>query len=238
MVLGKCLTTIALTNVTYSTLAKTCDVILPVFAGREIAVASTKAYNAQLLIFYLLSTHLLNQNIKLKYGKIKKELQIEISSLNHFLEIKKVITNYEKIFVLGKHTDYFTAMEGALKIKEIAYTNTSALAAGELKHGTLALIDENATCFIVITNKKILPKIISAINEIKARLGKVIAITQIHNEELQKLCDYIIYLPKINEKYIDLISVIPFQLFALYLSFYYGYNPDQPRNLAKSVTVE
>lgn len=238
LVKDKCLTTIAITNVVYSTLAKNVDAILPVFAGPEIAVASTKAYNAQLLIFYILGIYLqknnLPRNILNKLKTIVKK--IDIKNMYYYNKLKNIIPTFDSIFILGKHTDYYTAMEASLKLREITYHNISALPSGELKHGTLALVDNNTTCIIIATNKNTLNKNLNAIHEIKARGGKVIIVT---NQNVDKNgFDFVIELPSELNDIIDIVSVIPFQLLALEKCFDNGYNPDKPRNLAKSVTVE
>lgn len=237
MVKNKCMSTIAITNVVYSTLARSVDVVLPVFAGPEIAVASTKAYSAQLLIFYLFATHLKFDGLsKYNIKKIKAEFtKLGISKLYYFHDLKNIMTN--SIFILGKYTDYYTAMEASLKLREITYNNVSALPSGELKHGTLALISNGTTCFCIATKKRTLDKNLNAIHEIKAREGKVILITN-QNIENINMFDYIIKLPNIKEEMIDIISAIPFQLLALEICNNYGIDPDKPRNLAKSVTVE
>ena len=143
------------------------------------------------------------------------------------------------MFILGKFKDYFTALEASLKIREITYSNCSALPCGELKHGTLALVSNKTTCIIISTNKLLHSKTISAINEIKARLGKIVLVTNsVESFKDCSLIDYLIKLPNVDENLIDLVSVIPFQLFALQLSLTKKINPDKPRNLAKSVTVE
>lgn len=237
MVKDKCMATIAITNVVYSTLAKSVDVVLPVFAGPEIAVASTKAYSAQLLIFYLFATHLKFDGLsKYNIKKIKAEFtKLDISKLYYYRDLKSILS--ESIFILGKYTDYFTAMEASLKLREITYNNVSALPSGELKHGTLALISNSTTCFCISTKKDTFEKNLNAVHEIKARGGKVILVTN-QNIENVDMFDYIIKLPNIKEEMIDIISAIPFQLLALEMCNDRGIDPDKPRNLAKSVTVE
>lgn len=239
MVKGRCKSTIAITNVVYSTLSKNVDIVLPVFAGPEIAVASTKAYSAQLLIFYLFSRYLDNNTLSIYYlNKLKSKLnKVDISSMYHYYTLKNIIPTFDSIFILGKYTDYYTAMEASLKLREITYHNVSALPSGELKHGTLALVTENTTCIIVATNSDTLIKNLNSIHEIKARGGKIIVVTQLDIVDTTNI-DYIIRLPNIDEDMIDIISAIPFQLLALEKCLDLGYDPDKPRNLAKSVTVE
>ena len=241
MVKNKCKTTIAITNVTYSTLAKNCNIVFPVFAGPEIAVASTKAYVAQLLVFYLLSVYLKRKNLPrglfTKLLKIFDELNIK--NLYHFKNLQTLISKCDNIFLLGKYKDYFTSMEASLKIREITYTNCAALPCGELKHGTLALVSNNTLCFVISTDNNLHTKNISAINEIKSRGGNIVLVSNnVKQFDCFNCIDYTIELPNIDSKLIDIVSVIPFQLIALEYSLYKNINPDQPRNLAKSVTVE
>lgn len=239
LVKDKCRYTMAITNVVYSTLAKSVDIVLPVFAGPEIAVASTKAYNAQLLIFYLLAKYLEGHALSIEYlNRLKSKLnKLDISHLYYHNKLKEIIPSYDSVFILGKYTDYCTALEASLKLREITYHNISALPSGELKHGTLALITENTTCIIIATKSNTLHKNLNSIHEIKARGGKVILVTEL-DIDINENIDYIIKLPAIDESIIDIISIIPFQILALEESIYLGYNPDKPRNLAKSVTVE
>ncbi len=241
MIKGKCKYTIAITNVAYSTLAKNCSVVLPVFAGPEIAVASTKAYNAQLLIFYLLSIYLKRNNIPKKmFSKLLKTFEhLSINNLYYFKPLQPLINKCDNMFLLGKYKDYFTATEASLKIREITYTNCAALPSGELKHGTLALVSKNTLCFVISTDNNLHTKNVSSINEIKARGGNVVLVTNdITAFNGCKCIDYVIKLPNVETKLIDIVSIIPFQLIALQYSLFKGINPDQPRNLAKSVTVE
>lgn len=238
MVKSQCLAVVVLTNVLHSTMARLADVVLPVFAGPEMAVASTKAYNAQVLVLYLLSEYFSGKLTKTKFEKIKNNFKN--FNIKNYYKIKECIDDVEKldaIFVLGKYRDYYTAMEASLKIREITYINCSALPSGELKHGTLALISPKSLSFVIITNSELVQKSINAINEIKARGGKVALITQLDLEDRVDI-DYLFKLDNIDEDLIDLVSVIPFQLFACLLSCKKGINPDKPRNLAKSVTVE
>ena len=161
-------------------------------------------------------------------------------NIKAFYEISKCIECVEGVndlFVLGKHRDYYTALEASLKIREITYVNCSALPSGELKHGTLALISKDTLSFVVLTKKELIDKTLIAINEIKSRGGKVALVTQLDLQNNVDV-DYYFNLGNIDEALSDLVSVIPFQIFALLLSQHKGIDPDKPRNLAKSVTVE
>ncbi len=246
--------TLTITNTTYSTLASLSDAIIPIIAGKEVAVASTKVYNASNLACLYLAhkikadknninneTKQNNENqhinesicnsITINYNELKSILNSDIEK-----EISKEIINHKTIFFIGKCEDYITAMEASLKLKEITYINCSAFPAGELKHGTLALVDNSTLVIAYLTDPKYIDKMLSTINEINARGGKVIAIT---SENLpQNLCSLIYKLPdKIDSINAMLYSIIPMQKVAYYTSIALSYSPDKPRNLAKSVTV-
>lgn len=231
---------IAITNVLHSRISKEADYVLPICAGKEIAVASTKAYNCQILAMQILAKYIKNikNNQKNTIKTLKNRFFDKINAIitsNEPKELALKICNQKEIFFIGKGEDLVTANEASLKLKEISYINCSAFAAGELKHGTLALIDSNSICFIVLTNPKFLSKVEASISEIRARGGKCYLVTQLDiNEDVS---DYIIKLPNFNSGEIALTSIIFFQLLAYYTSALKGLNPDKPRNLAKSVTV-
>ena len=146
----------------------------------------------------------------------------------------KEIASYKKVFFIGRDLDYITAMEASLKLKEITYINCFAIASGELKHGTLALIDKDAVVIAICTQEKIKTKLLSNLEEIKARGGKVIVVSQFDDFK-----DFsCVKLSKFDELFMPIVSVIPMQFLALKICELFGYNPDKPRNLAKSVTVE
>lgn len=258
--------TICITNVLSSSITKLCDITLPIVCGAEIAVASTKAYNGQVCALMLLAQQLKdittsrtikkslkiqNQKNSKKYKKngknclvLSKNLQkiakkIKIDYFNNQIDnIVKEILKSKNIFFVGKDFDYIAALESALKLKEISYINAVAYASGELKHGTLSLIDTNALTFAFITQKSLIEKSVNVLNQIKARGGKVVIITPFVNILQQLNYDYKIILPKIYSDLYPLISVIPMQLVSYKTSTCLGYDPDKPRNLAKSVTVE
>lgn len=231
---------IAITNVLHSRIAKEADYVLPICAGKEIAVASTKAYNCQIFVIQILANLIKNlkNNQKNTIKPLKNTFFNKIKQIidsNEAREIARKIAIKREIFFIGKGEDLVTANEASLKLKEISYINCSAWPAGELKHGTLALIDENAICFVILTNKKYLSKIESSISEIQARGGICYLITQLDLDN--QIADYIIKLPKFDYKELTITSIIFFQLLAYYTSVEKGLNPDKPRNLAKSVTV-
>lgn len=228
MVKSHKLYTLALTNTPNSLLNRICKNVLPTFAGREIAVASTKAYTCQIWSLYLFSLYLAGKRLPSE----KKIANLPFISFDE--AYIKEIASYKKVFFIGRDLDYITAMEASLKLKEISYINCFAIASGELKHGTLALIDEDAVVIAICTQDKIKTKLLSNLEEIKARGGKVIVISQFDDFK-----DFpCVKLPSFDELFMPIVSVIPMQFLALRICEFFGYNPDKPRNLAKSVTVE
>ena len=173
---------------------------------------------------------------KLKEIPSKVEKVLECDDL--VLDIAKELKDKKDIFYLGRGLDYALAMEGALKIKEISYTHAEAFAAGELKHGTIALIEDGTPVIVIATQELLFEKMISNMQEVKARGAKVIAISKEHNKEVEKSADRVIYLPEIDDMLSSILSVIPMQLLAYHVAKLRGCDIDKPRNLAKSVTVE
>ncbi|MEG1752100.1 MAG: glutamine--fructose-6-phosphate transaminase (isomerizing) [Clostridia bacterium] len=221
---------VAITNCLHSKIAKMADMVLPILAGPEIAVASTKAYSAQIAVLQIFAKYLSDNNeIEFAQNFNNFVQNFEISNKNIFNKITDFIDNNSICFILGKGEDFITAEEASLKIKEIAYINCLALPAGELKHGTLALIDDKTPVIIICTNNSYVSKCKSTKEEIEARGGKVLFVSQFETEPL---------LQNFDHEFMPIPSIIPFQLSALKLSVLKGLNPDQPRNLAKSVTVE
>lgn len=230
-------TTIALTNVLYSSLAKRTNFVLPVCAGPEIAVASTKAYVCQLSALYMFSSHLRNQNgDKIDYFAdvlrlSKKALNFDMGQLENLAKDIKDATT--PIFI-GKDLDYITAMEASLKLKEVSYINATNYASGELKHGFLALVDDKTPLFVFCTQKDISGKSINASHEAMARGARQILITNIKQTEEKD----VIFIDEENELTASILAIIPLQYLSYHVSIVKGINPDKPRNLAKSVTVE
>ncbi len=219
------------TNVPYCSLNKMVDFVLPTFAGREVAVASTKAYTAQVFTLLIFALNLSERKVQ---DSLKKfVLSLEVEKLEK--QILEEVCKYKNIFFIGRQQDYVTALEGALKLKEIAYLNCLGIPAGELKHGTLALIDSQTLIIAICTQKALKEKIESNIEEVKARGGKVLLIS---NFNLNVQVDFKICLPEFEEFLMPIVSIIPLQQLALNCAVRFGYNPDKPRNLAKSVTVE
>lgn len=230
-------TTIALTNVLYSTLAKNSDFVLPICAGPEVAVASTKTYICQLSALYMFSAYLKN----LYGGKIdyyKDILSISKKTLNFdrkkIDKLAKELKNGATPIFIGKDLDYVTAMESALKLNEIGYVTATSYSAGELKHGYLALVEEGTPLFVFSTQSELYPKTINSADESITRGARRILITNIKQESDRD----VIYIDEKNELISSILSVIPLQYLAYKISVLKGNNPDRPRNLAKSVTVE
>ncbi len=225
-------TSMCVTNVPYCSLNKLTDFVLPTFAGKEIAVASTKAYTAQvftLLIFALK----ISRNKKLQQTLKKFVLNFDIQDFDEGLF--KELFNFRQIFFIGRTQDSVTSLEAALKLKEIAYINCLGIPAGELKHGSLALVDDKTLVVVILTQKDLKEKIESNIQEVRARGGKVLFVSNLKpNVEV----DFALPLADFEECLMPIVSIVPLQLFAMKFSIKKGFNPDKPRNLAKSVTVE
>ena len=243
--------TLTITNVVGCSMARESEYTLYTCAGPEIAVASTKAYTTQVLMFNLLALYLadikgcIEENVYKTYIKEFNELKTKAEKAikNTTKEIKEIaedLTLENDLYYIGRFADYMVAQEASLKIKEISYVHSEALAAGELKHGTLALITDNVPVIAIMTSKDLVSKTLSNVKEIKARGGDVIAITSGDSEEVIESgsFDKIINVPETLDTLSPVITVIPLQLLAYYSSTSKGINPDQPRNLAKSVTVE
>ncbi len=235
--------TIALTNVLYSTLAKKVDKVLPVCAGPEIAVASTKAYTAQISILYMLAKRMQNVifNKDVDFLDEIKELsqKIIMPSAEEIRSFSDLLEGQNKAFFLGRDVDYYTCEEASLKLKEISYINCSAHPAGELKHGFLALIEEDTVVFVVATQKDLLEKTLNGCHEASARGGKIVFVSPFNLSQDQKKHFFKEFkLPEFSEDLQPIVSIGFFQMLAYLTSVARGVNPDQPRNLAKSVTVE
>ena len=236
---------IAITNVRTSSITHMVDYLMPTIAGPEIGVAATKSYSTQLIIMFILA---------LSLGRIKKginteELEKHLRALpakcesikNDSEDIEKLAAQFcqaDKVFFLGRGLDYAVALEGALKLKEISYISSEGLAAGELKHGTLALIEQDTLVIVLLTQKVLESKTMNALHEVKARGAQVIAVTQDEAVIENEFVDFVIHIPPANDYFMPVLGVMPLQYFSYYMAVSKGYNPDKPRNLAKSVTVE
>ncbi len=240
--------TLAIVNVVGSSIAREADQVMYTNAGPEIAVATTKAYSAQLIALYLLSIHfskarglVSDEEVKLFIRDLKK-LPDQIELLLHNEEnIQRFANRYiaaKDVFFMGRGIDYAISLEGSLKLKEISYIHSEAYAAGELKHGTISLIEEGTLVAAVLTQEKLFKKTISNMVEVKTRGAFVLAVTNEGNTEIEKAADYVIYIPETNHYFTNSLAIIPLQLFSYYVAVGRGCDVDKPRNLAKSVTVE
>lgn len=242
------ITTLGIINVVGSSIAREADNVMYTWAGPEIAVATTKAYSTQLIALYLLSIHFAEVRGKISAeqtaGMIEelKRLPEQISMLlSHQTSIQKFANRYlaaEHVFFIGRGIDYAISLEGSLKLKEISYIHSEAYAAGELKHGTISLIEDGRLVVAVMTQPQLFKKTLSNVVEVKSRGAFVMAVTTVGNTEVEKVADYVIYIPETNPYFANSLAIIPLQLFGYYVSIGRGLDPDKPRNLAKSVTVE
>jgi len=240
--------TLAICNVVGSTATREADGVIYTRAGPEIGVASSKAFTAQLTALCLLAVY---------FGRVRGSLEKEEARniLMHLLhiphQVEEVLENQEEItacaqnyfkkidfLFLGRHINYPIALEGALKLKEISYIHAEGYPAGEMKHGPIALIDENMPVLAIATNSKVYEKVLANIEEVKARDGIVIALANKHNKEIKKKVEHVFYLPETIEILSPIINVVSLQLLAYHIAALRGCDVDQPRNLAKSVTVE
>ena len=239
---------LGIVNVVGSSIAREADNVMYTWAGPEIAVATTKAYSAQLIALYLLAV---------KFGRVRGKIddmtyasllgdlrclpdQIELL-LNNKNKIQRFANRYigaKDVFFIGRGIDYAISLEGSLKLKEISYIHSEAYAAGELKHGTISLIEEGTLVAAVSTQPALYAKTISNMVEVKARGAFVLAVTCEENKEIEKAADYVIYIPETNPYFANSLAIIPLQLFGYYVAVGKGCDVDKPRNLAKSVTVE
>ena len=240
--------TLSIVNVVGSTIANESDDVIYTWAGPEIAVATTKAYSTQLAVVYLLSIYLgdLLGRISLEeYKSYIGELEALPDKITKILEHKDNIQylaskffNVRDVFFIGRNLDYAMSLEGSLKLKEISYIHSDAYAAGELKHGTISLIEDGTLVVALATQKRLFEKMASNIKEVKARGAVVLGVTTEDQKQIEKEADYVFYIPDACPMMLPSLAVIPLQLFAYYVSSMKGCDIDKPRNLAKSVTVE
>ena len=240
--------TIAVTNVVGSTISREAHKTIYTMAGPEIAVASTKAYTTQVTIFYLFALYMaeLRKVIsKEKYEEYLSEIKNMPEKIQDILdnceEIKTAAEYFKDItngFFIGRGLDYKVAVEASLKIKEVSYVHTEAFASGELKHGTIALIEEGTPVVVIATQKNLIDKSVSNIKEVKARGAYIITVGFDDEENLKNVSDNFIGIPECNDMFSGFLSIVPLQLLAYYTSNAKGIDVDKPRNLAKSVTVE
>ena len=240
--------TLGIVNVEGSSIAREADHVLYTKAGPEIAVATTKAFSSQLMLMYLISVRIafvkgrIDRDIYLSYIEEFRSLPEKIAGLLMGQEriqwFASEFSNAKDVFFIGRGADYAISMEGSLKLKEITYIHSEAYAAGELKHGTISLIEERTPVVGVLTQKKLLEKTVSNMKECKARGAYLIAITDLENEAALSSMDFVIRIPETEEHFSGILAVVPLQLLGYYISVAKGLDVDKPRNLAKSVTVE
>lgn len=239
---------LGIVNVVGSSIAREADNVFYTWAGPEISVATTKAYSTQLIALYLLA---------MKFSKVRGTVgEAEFAAMLEDLRrlpkqvefllggqerIQRFANRYlaaDHIFFIGRGLDYAISLEGSLKLKEISYIHSEAYAAGELKHGTISLIEDGTLVVAVLTQEELYKKTISNIQEVRTRGAFVMAVTNAHHTDAEKNADYVIYLPETNSYFTNSLAVIPLQLFGYYVALGRGLDVDKPRNLAKSVTVE
>lgn len=241
-------TTFSICNVFNSSMARECDFTAYTYAGAEIGVASTKAFTAQVAVVSLLAIQLgleRNEISKEKAGKLVEEIKTLPSVVNQaFSEddhIKSVAKNYTEttsFLFLGRGINFPIALEGALKLKEISYIHAEGYPAAEMKHGPIAMIEESLPTVIVATNNDYYDKLVSNAQEVKARKGPILAVVNNDDTEMIDTADHIFKVPRVSDVLQPIVAVIPLQLFSYHVAVFKGCNVDQPRNLAKSVTVE
>ena len=239
---------LGIVNVVGSSIAREADNVMYTWAGPEIAVATTKAYSSQLIALYLLAMKFAHARGTLDDAGLKEMLedlqklpeQVELL-LNNKNKIQKFANRYlaaKDVFFIGRGIDYAISMEGSLELGEISYIHSEAYAAGELKHGTISLIEEGTLVAAVLTQEDLYKKMISNMEEVRTRGAFVMAVTNEGNTDVERVADYVIYIPETNRYFANSLAIIPLQLFGYYVSVGRGCDVDKPRNLAKSVTVE
>lgn len=240
--------TLAIVNVVGSSIAREADYVLYTYAGPEISVATTKAYSAQLILLDVLAVYLAflrNKITKEMYDHYISELMSIPKKIERVLEDKERIqwfaskyANAHDVFFIGRGIDYAISLEGSLKMKEISYIHSEAYAAGELKHGTISLIEDGTLVISILTQSSLYEKTISNMIECKSRGAYLFALTTFGKYETEDHADFTIYVPKVDEHFIGSLAIVPLQLLGYYISVAKGLDVDKPRNLAKSVTVE
>jgi len=237
-----------ITNRPDSTMAREADSLIPVNAGIEVSVAATKSYIAQVMSFYLLALHIaqlkatvdksLTDTLKHELVMLPMKIEAILSHKESIAEIAKVYSSFKNFVFISRGINYATALEGALKLKEISYINATGYPAGELKHGPIAMLDETMPVLSILMSGSVYEKILSNSEEAKARNARMIALTDSTDHKLDELFHHIIRVPQVHELVSPIIAMIPLQLLAYYIAEFLGKDVDQPRNLAKSVTVE
>lgn len=239
---------LAIVNVVGSTIAREADYVYYTMAGPEIAVATTKAYATQLVASFLWAIHFAQVRGKLDVERTEELLRSLLAlpdQISRVLEDKERIqwfaskyASTQDVFFIGRGVDYAVSMEGSLKLKEISYIHSEAYAAGELKHGTISLIEEGTLCTCVLTQPELYEKMISNMVEVRSRGGYLMALTTVGNYNVENTANFTVYIPRTDPHFTPALSIVPLQLLAYYVSCAKGLDVDKPRNLAKSVTVE
>ena len=239
---------IGVVNVVGSTIAREADYTLQTHAGPEISVATTKAFSAQLIVMYLIAMEVARAQKKLnaeRYAEMADALSALPAQIEKILEDKERIQWFaakyaaaKDIFFIGRGIDYAIAMEGSLKMKEISYIHSEAYAAGELKHGTISLVEDGTLVIGSLTQRALFEKTISNLEEVRSRGAYVMGLTAYGSYEAEDTVDFCVYVPKTDAHFAASLAVVPLQLMAYYVSVAKGLDVDNPRNLAKSVTVE
>lgn len=238
--------TLAVSNVIGSSITREADYTIYTHAGPEIAVASTKAYTSQVVLLSILGIYMAEilgsvdssvlEDLKKEIFELPNKIQTVLNDVSGIKDFAKLVHNEKDMFFIGRGTDYAVSLEGSLKLKEISYIHSEGYASGELKHGPIALIEDNTTVVSVITNNELMEKSISNVQEVATRGAKTFIVT---NQDIDKSrFDYVVEIPPVNSLISPALSVIPLQLFSYYIAKEKGLDVDKPRNLAKSVTVE
>lgn len=240
--------TLSIVNVKGSSIARESDNVIYTSAGTEVAVATTKAYTSQLAVIYMLTLYIaekiepVKNNIKNHYlDELKlmpQKIEAVLKNADKIDDIAKANTNFKNIFYIGRGVDYAACMEGCLKLKEISYIPSEAYAAGELKHGTISLVEEGTLVIAASTRDNLMSKMLSNIEEVKTRGGKIILITKDKHREIDCEANIVLHIPECDDLFTASLTVVIFQIFSYYIALYKGCDIDKPRNLAKSVTVE
>ena len=239
---------LGIVNVVGSSIAREADSVMYTWAGPEIAVASTKAYSAQLIAIYLLAMKFARvkgtiseeeyQQLILDLRRLPEQIELLLGNKTKIQRFANRYVAAKSVFFIGRGLDYTLSMEGSLKLKEIAYMHSEAYAAGELKHGPISLIEDGTLVMTSLTQEDLYMKTISNIREVKSRGAFVLALTTTGHDDIEDTADYVLYIPQTNKYFTNSLAIIPFQMFAYYVSVGKGLDVDKPRNLAKSVTVE
>lgn len=239
---------LGIVNVVGSSIAREADSVMYTWAGPEIAVASTKAYSAQLIAIYLLAMKFARtkgtiseeeyQQLILDLRRLPEQIELLLGNKTKIQRFANRYVAAKSVFFIGRGLDYTLSMEGSLKLKEITYMHSEAYAAGELKHGPISLIEDGTLVMSSLTQEDLYMKTISNIREVKSRGAFVLALTTTGHDDIEDTADYVLYIPQTNKYFTNSLAIIPFQMFAYYVSVGKGLDVDKPRNLAKSVTVE